>query len=244
MVGRGGAAIGVRVLLPAGAARAGAVVELEPEESHHLRVRRALAGEEVELRDGAGLLGRGSLEPAGEHWRVRVVECTAAARPPAVALAVAAGDKDRFAWMVEKVSELGASDVIPVESARTAGVASRLRNAHIERLARRAVESVKQSGAAWATVVHEVAAFAEVVAREFPGSRWLGDAAGALPAAAVSGPVAILIGPEGGFTADERAAALELGWAPILFGAHTLRFETAAIAAAAIASLARARGTS
>lgn len=231
------------MLLPAGAARAGAVVELEPEESHHLRVRRALAGEEVELRDGAGLLGLGTLEQAGERWSVRVLECTPAVRPPAVALAVAAGDKDRFAWMVEKVSELGASDVIPVEAARTAGVASRLRNAHIERLSRRAIESVKQSGAAWATVVHQVTTFAEIVAREFPGSRWLGDAGGAVPAAAVSGPVAILIGPEGGFTAEERAAAVGLGWTPVSFGAHTLRFETAAIAAVAIASLARARGT-
>ena len=47
--------------------------------------------------------------------------------PPPLCLAVGAGDRDRFAWLVEKAAELGATRVVPLETERTAGVANRLR---------------------------------------------------------------------------------------------------------------------
>ena len=53
----------------------------------------------------------------------------------------------------------------------------------------------------------------------------------------------MLIGPEGGFTESERAAAAGAGWVPIRLGPHVLRFETAALAAAACIAAARERKT-
>src|SRR5687767_3128039 len=115
----------MRVLLPAGHRAAGDVVELDEDESHHLRVRRAEAGQEVELRDGAGLTGFGTLQADGRRWLVRVTSADAAAPPIATILAVGAGDRDRFTWLAEKAAELGVTELVPVETERTAGVASR-----------------------------------------------------------------------------------------------------------------------
>ena len=55
--------------------------------------------------------------------------------------------------------------------------------------------------------------------------------------------VTIVIGPEGGLEDSERAAFLGAGFRPLALAAHTLRFETAALAAAAAVTAARLRGT-
>ena len=122
-------------------------------EAHHLQVRRVEPGERVELRDGEGLVGTGTLRWNGKIWSVEVAEMDRVGPPPPLELAVGAGDRERFAWMVEKATELGVTVVVPLESERTAGVATRIRPQHLDRLRRHALEAVKQSGAAWASRV-------------------------------------------------------------------------------------------
>ena len=149
--------------------------------------------------------------------------------------------------MVEKAAELGVTEVIPLETARTVAVSSKVREPHVERFQRRALEAIKQSGAAWAPVVRPVvrleAWLAEERARAGGASRrWLADIAGGPGAGVLSDtPVVVVIGPEGGFEAAERAALLDGGFEPIAFAAQTLRFETAAIAAAVVVAGARRR---
>ncbi|MGH7703270.1 MAG: RNA methyltransferase PUA domain-containing protein, partial [Gemmatimonadales bacterium] len=70
-------------------------------EEHHLRVRRAREGEAVEVRDGAGLVGTGRLVRESEGWRVDVESEQRVSRVPELTLAVAAGDRGRFEWVVE-----------------------------------------------------------------------------------------------------------------------------------------------
>ncbi|MGE5927907.1 MAG: RsmE family RNA methyltransferase [Gemmatimonadota bacterium] len=226
------------VLLPRGSARTGLTIPLDEEESHHLRVRRAEAGEIVELRDGAGLAGEGVLEATGGAWAVTVTR--AATMPPAsgLTLAVGAGDRDRFLWLVEKAAELGVSRIVPLETSRSAGVATRVRPAHLEKLGRRALEATKQSGAYWAPDIGELEPFGHFIAQVRSGARWLADTAGSTPAAP-AGEITVLVGPEGGFTPAERSAALEAGWTPVSLGSNVLRFETAAIAAAAHVAIGR-----
>ena len=240
MGGRGaddGARPSVIVLLPEGAVSDGAVVPLDAHEAHHLRVRRAEAGERIDLRNGAGLVGSGVIERASDGYAVRVVESRAVPPPPTLSLIVGAGDRDRFTWLVEKAAELGVTDVTPLETAYTAGVATRIRATHLEKLARRALEATKQSGAPWAPRLHPPLALAELLARPEPGTRWLADARGAHPTGPEPGPLTVLIGPEAGLRDDERAAVLDAGWLPVRLGAHVLRFETAAVAAAAVAGI-------
>jgi 16S rRNA (uracil1498-N3)-methyltransferase len=213
-------------------------------EAHHLQVRRAEPGETVELRDGEGLVGQGTLRRTGKAWSVEVTATDLVAPPPLLVLAVGAGDRDRFAWLVEKATELGVSAVIPLECERTAGVATRVRPQHLERLRRHALEAVKQSGAAWAARVDEPTPLEALVEQPADGARWLGDAEGRPAPAAVGGdPLTVVIGPEGGLTTAERERLLAAGFEAIRLAAHTLRFETAAVAAAAAAAAGRLRGS-
>jgi 16S rRNA (uracil1498-N3)-methyltransferase len=232
----------ITLLVPPGVAP-GAREPVEEAERHHLRVRRAAAGERVALRDGLGLVGTGRLAAAGHDWAVEVETVERRPRPAALTLAVGAGDRDRFAWLVEKAVELGATSIVPLETERAGSVATRLREPGLARLRRQALEAIKQCGAAWALEVESPQPLAEFIARTEPGLHWLADAAGAAPAAALDGtPVTVVIGPEGGFTEPERGTLLSAGYRPMALAPHTLRFETAALAAAAVVTTARLRG--
>ncbi len=234
----------IRVLIHLGSVVVGQRVSLLEGEAHHLRVRRAEDGESVEVRDGGGLMGLGRLVWSENAWAVEVTAADQAALPPGLTLAVGAGDRDRFAWAVEKAAELGVTSVVPLESARTAGVASRVQAQHLERLRRHALEAVKQSGAAWAARVEEPVSLDEFVARPLVGQRWVADANGeAAPAVVGESPLTVVIGPEGGLTGEELERLRGAGYAAVSLGPHTLRFETAAIAAAAAAAAGRLRGS-
>ncbi|HLS47980.1 MAG TPA: RsmE family RNA methyltransferase [Gemmatimonadales bacterium] len=230
----------MRVLVPPATATAGVTLDLDDAESHHLRVRRARAGQEAELRDGQGLDGTGILEPAGNRWTVRVTRAETVHPPAGLTLAVGAGDRERFGWLVEKAAELGVSRVMPLETSRTEGVATRIRERHVERLARRALEATKQSGAHWSPAVSAPEAYAAFIVRARSGARWLADGEGRAPETP-AGEVTVLVGPEGGFTDEEREAAISAGWTPVALGPNVLRFETAAIAAAAHIAIERGR---
>jgi 16S rRNA (uracil1498-N3)-methyltransferase len=249
--GRGGAAV-ITVLVPQGVVTPGAGVgrreRLDDAEQHHLRVRRALEGERVALRDGAGLVGIGRIAIVGKAWEVEVENAERQARPAALTLAVGAGDRERFGWLVEKAVELGATRIVPLVTARASDVATRVRDSHIEKLRRQALEATKQCGAAWAVEVDEPASLAgfierSEIGRHEPDLRWLADAAGDAPPATLDDvAVTIVIGPEGGLEDQERAALLGADFRPLALAAHTLRFETAALAAAAAVTAARLRG--
>lgn len=223
------------LLDPAGAGE-GRVATLAEAEEHHLRVRRAREGEQVELRDGAGLIGAGRLVSRNGRWGIEVQERRVVPRDSGITLAVGAGDRERFEWLVEKATELGVAAVVPVETEFTAAVAGRVRPQHVPRLRRRALEAVKQCGAAWAPEITEPVPLAVLLGRPRPGECWLADAAGGIPDAAAP-PALVLVGPEGGLTATERDAAVSAGYRPVRLGPHTLRFETAALVAAAAAVL-------
>jgi 16S rRNA (uracil1498-N3)-methyltransferase len=234
----------IRVLIQRSSGAAGQRGSLLEGEAHHLRVRRAEDGESVEVRDGEGLIGVGRLVRVGKSWDVDVTTAARAARTAELTLAVGAGDRDRFAWVVEKATELGVTSVIPLESERTAGVATRVRTQHLERLRRHALEAVKQSGAPWATRVEQPVSIAELSGRPLVGQGWVADANGeAVPPVVGATPLTVVIGPEGGLTDDEVGRLRVAGYAAVSLGPHTLRFETAAIAAAAAAVAGRLRRT-
>lgn len=243
MVGRRRPAGAVNVLVPVGSLVPGARINLDALEVHHLRVRRAAAGEAVRLLDGAGGVGAGTLELGKKGAVVTVGEVHTEAAPVPLVLAIGAGERDRFAWVVEKAAELGVTEIVPLETEHTRGVASRIRSAQVERFRRRTLEAIKQCGATWAPLVRDPVPLEEFAAEPRTGIRWLAALEGGVPPAGV-GPdaVTIAIGPEGGFTAEERWALESAGFTPVRFGDHILRFETAALAGAVYTSVARKRG--
>jgi 16S rRNA (uracil1498-N3)-methyltransferase len=232
----------MRVLIPQGSAVVGQRATLDQHEAHHLRVRRAREDEGVEVLDGAGLSGTGRLVRSGAEWLVEIESAERRAAQPGLTLAVATGDRERFTWMVEKAVELGVTRIVPLETARTAGVGSRIKGSHIEKVARVALEATKQCGAAWAPVVDPPLLLTEFLDRPLQGTGWLADFRGDVPPSSLDGtPLTVVVGPEGGFTPEERADILRVGYRAVTLGTHTLRFETAALAAAVVASAARAR---
>lgn len=233
----------VTVLVSVAGGVPGERLPLTDDEVHHLNVRRVETGAEVRLRNGRGLVGRGRVELGKRGGVIEILTSEQLSSPAPLLLAVGAGDRDRFAWLIEKASELGVTDLVPLTTRHTADVEGRLR-ANMSRLERRALESTKQSGAPWATVIHRPTPVAEFAAAPPRGARLLADlAGGAAPTIIGDQSSVVAIGPEAGFTQNERADLLAAGFAPIALGPYVLRFETAAIAAAAVVRAALHRGS-
>jgi 16S rRNA (uracil1498-N3)-methyltransferase len=238
----------VRVLIqrggcPPGGCAVGQRVSLDESEVHHLRVRRAKNREAIEVLDGAGLVGTGELVRVGSSWMVDILTAERQSKTPDLTLVVAAGDRERFSWMAEKAVELGVTRIIPLETERTAGVGTRLRPAHLEKLRRLVLEATKQCGTAWVPSIEPPVKLSDFARLPMSGRGWLADRAGEPPPAALDGkPLAAVIGPEGGFTDAEREALIAAGYRPTTLSSNTLRFETAALSAAAAATTARMRG--
>ena len=212
---------------------------LEGDEARHLtRVLRAKVGDTVSLFDGSGREWPARVAAIGrDRVELDTTEPTVDPVPDAipVTLAVALPKGDRQKWMVEKLTELGATRLIPLETTR--GVAEATASAQA-RLERGVIESCKQCGR---NTLMEIAAgrplerlLAEVpagacVVIAHPGGRLL-DAATMPPTATA---MIALVGPEGGFTDEELGTADRAGVIRISLGPRILRVETAAIALAA-----------
>jgi 16S rRNA (uracil1498-N3)-methyltransferase len=141
--------------------------------------------------------------------------------------------RGRIDWLVEKATELGVARLVPVVTRRT--IVDRI---NLDRLRAHAVEAAEQCER---TALPELAEPEKLDAllRAWPAGRTLyfADEAGGEPlaAAAEPGPAAILIGPEGGFAEEERAALAALPRArPVSLGPRILRADTAALAAVSL----------
>lgn len=241
MVGGAGHPAVITLVVAPGHLAPGTLAPVPDEEAHHLRVRRGADAEPVRLVDGRGTMATGTVCWQGREATVLVERVERLPAPAPLVLGAGAGDKERFLAVVEKAAELGATLLVPLATERSRSVASGVRASHLPRLQRRALEALKQCGAAWAPEVAPPEDLAQFLARDLPAARWLADQEGALPAAGGVGALALAVGPEGGFTDAERAQFRAGGFSPVRLGANILRFETAAIAALTAAWIARHR---
>lgn len=152
--------------------------------------------------------------------------------PPDLWLVFAPIRKERTAFIVEKAVELGAARVIPVQTEFTQA-ANRIRQ---DKLQAHAVEAAEQCGGTFVPPVDDVVKLDRLLA-DWPAGRQLMFCDEAEIGAAVGlpdlpGPWAILIGPEGGFSATERTRLHALTFAhAVSLGPRILRADTAAVAA-------------
>jgi 16S rRNA (uracil1498-N3)-methyltransferase len=214
--------------------------ELTGEEARHLtRVLRVEAGQRFEISDNEEAFLAEITEARGEHVHFRVIE-PIESPPSPVDITLCAGliKFDRFEWIVEKATELGVHRILPVETARSEkGLfdASRKRSERWSRIAR---ESSQQSRRVSVPEILPAVRFEKCLA-ETATHRFFLDEAEAPPLlreipAARERSVALLIGPEGGWTDAERASALAAAWHAVSLGPLVLRAETAAAAAIAL----------
>lgn len=222
----------------------GQELTLSEADSRHLaRVVRRRPGDEVELTDGAGRLWPAVVVATEPRATVRVGAPRAAHPPSGVSLYVGLAEWGRIDMVVEKAAELGVRSVVLFASDRARRVPdpdawARRR----ERLERVAEAAARQSGQAWLPEVRGLVAFTDVVAEIPTGEGYLIDPRGevSLPVAAgasggAAGRVALVVGPEAGFSEGEVAAARAAGLTVCGLGPTTLRTETAALVAVALA---------
>jgi 16S rRNA (uracil1498-N3)-methyltransferase len=220
-------------------------VRFDADEAHHLRrVLRLRRGAVIHATDGRGRLYTVrlmALDAEGAWGTIEARVEPVRESPCAITLGQAMLKGDRMSWLVQKATELGVARIVPMETvrvvARPAGGAS-ARHSRWERIAR---EAVKQCGRVIVPAIDRPRAFAEV-AREIAEHDvawvfWEGGGRALAEAAAQTGAPArllLLIGPEGGLTADEVATAERAGARSVSIGPRILRAESAGLTAVAL----------
>jgi 16S rRNA (uracil1498-N3)-methyltransferase len=216
---------------------AGSEAQVAPGQAHYLaHVMRVRAGDEVLAfngRDGEWLTQVAAISRR-EARLAAVRQVREQFMGPDVELIVALIKRARLETIVEKAAELGARRVRLVVTERT-----NADHTNVERLHAIAVEAAEQTGRLDVPEIIAPVKLAAIISA-WPADRRLMfcDEAGEAPPildvlkSATSQPWAILIGPEGGFSPDERAAVRAVAGAlPVSLGPRVLRADTAAIAA-------------
>lgn len=222
---------------------AGAEVIVSGEEARHaVRVKRVGEGEQVQLLDGAGGIADatvlGSQRGSRGDWllRLRIAAArTVERQSPRLEVWTALPKGPRAAELVDGLSQAGADHWRPLRSERSVGRPS---ENLMERLSRVAAEASKQCGRAWLLEIGPESSFADALSTP---TVIVADASGP-PFKPTGAPaLRVLVGPEGGWTPQELRAAAASGAVIARFGPHTMRVETAAVAAAAVVLAAEAR---
>jgi 16S rRNA (uracil1498-N3)-methyltransferase len=215
--------------------------ELRGSEFRHLRVRRLRPGSSVNLTDGAGQERTATVLSIERDHAVFALQPVRAPAPEGrvrLVLAQSLLKSDRFDLVVEKATELGVDAILPFSSARTVAHGSSTRFARWTRIA---LSATKQSQRRTVPQLSAPATLADILARDVERLRlllWEDAPDGGSPPMGLSRnrPTSILlvVGPEGGFTAAEAAAAVEHGFHLTRLGDRPLRSETAALAGLAV----------
>jgi 16S rRNA (uracil1498-N3)-methyltransferase len=222
----------------------GLMLELPAEVARHVQVLRLAAGDALTLFNGAGGEYRASLVEIGKRSAIAQLgpfEARDAETPYRVTLAQGIAGGDKMDWLIEKAVELGIAAVAPLGTARSvvrlSGERAEKRLAHWQGIVHAACEQCGRNRVPGVAPVRELHAWLDTFdATPAPDELRLllspraSIAFGSLPAAAPSGNVTLLIGPEGGLSPDEEAAARARGFTALHLGARILRTETAGIA--------------
>ena len=211
----------------------GAQVHLDAAQANYLgNVLRLKTGDNVLLFDGVSGEWLANIAEVGKkRMTLAVAEQTRQPETiPDLWLALAPVKRAPVEWLVEKATELGVARLLPVMTRRT--VVERLR---LDRLQSIAIEAAEQCGRTVLPHIAEPVAL-DAFLKGNDRTLYFADETGGEPAANAftPGPATILIGPEGGFTPEERAAIrAESNTKAISLGPRILRAETAALVAVA-----------
>lgn len=217
---------------------AGGIVSLPDEVVQHVRVRRLEAGAQLRLTNGRGAVADGTLDQLTKGAAVAIANVVTTPPPPRLRLFLPVADRERMLWLAEKTAEIGLSVWQPVFFRRSASVSPRGEgDKFAQKVRARMIGALEQSGGAWLPEICAEVALADALVRadELPASRYLLERGGSQLLLESPAPADVLLGPEGGIEADERALIVERhGWRPVSLAGTTLRFETAGVLAVGI----------
>ena len=223
-------------------------ITLSPDESHHLlHVLRAKTGQKVEVFNGEGGTGLAVVETIGRSVvAVRILERSEQKRSAVqFALVQALPREQKMDLIIQKATELGASQIIPVTTEHAVVQLKQDRSeGKRERWERIALNAAKQCGTAWLPKISPAQTLPAFLAgpRKFDvllvcaldeNTRPIRDAIQSIKAQPVSS-VGVLVGPEGDFSPSEMESIRAAGAVPVSLGGSVLRSETAAIYALSV----------
>ena len=209
--------------------------------ARHMRVLRLEAGAPIGLRDGVGNVAEGVLvRLAKDQAHVSVKHVEFVSPPSPLHLLVPVADRDRMLWLAEKACELACTSWRPVLWQRSKSVSPRGEGTVFEGKTRgRMASALVQSEGAWLPQIFPEASPEGAINAAPQGDRIALDPDGppmvGSGAIALHAPITIALGPEGGFEASEIEALMVAGFRLASVGRTILRFETAGIAAMAVA---------
>ncbi|MFP4615404.1 MAG: 16S rRNA (uracil(1498)-N(3))-methyltransferase [Thiohalorhabdus sp.] len=225
-----------RVYLPEAEANGGELPLPEEAARYLVKVLRLEPGDPVTVFNGAGGEIHAELAGDAKRPRVRLGPSRAVEResPLGVVLWAGLSKGEKFDWVVQKATELGAAEIRPVQTARSV---RRLEGAKAaknrERWQRIAASACEQCGRNRVPVVAAPVALAEALEAGVPRGLVLDEDGDPPGRAGPDDPLHLLVGPEGGLNEDELGAAEGAGFVRTALGPRTLRTETAAVAALA-----------
>ena len=215
----------------------GSVSLRESESQHAIRVMRVKVGDEIELFDGIGSQAAATISEVTRrdcHCSVQPVEQVDREPANRLHLAIALPKPDRAKELIERLTELGVASVTPIVAERTQRPPS---PSLMEKLRRGVIEACKQSQR---NVLMEIADPTDLTSYlattsavtikgiAHPDGELISDIS--IPA---DSSFVALIGPEGGWSDDEVAEAIQAGYKKIGLGKRIYRIETAAVVVAA-----------
>ena len=221
---------------------------LSDEEAHHLlRVLRVKPGQRIEIFNGEGGVGEADVIFAGQgRVTVRILKRSDQKRfAVQFALIQALPREQKMDLIIQKATELGASEIVPVLTERAVVRLREDRGAgKRDRWGKIAMNAAKQCGVAWLPKIAPLQTLRDFLAARHAfgalfvcaldeNARPIGEAIQSIRARPVSS-VGVLVGPEGDFSAAEMEGIRAVGAISVSLGGNVLRSETAAIYALSI----------
>jgi 16S rRNA (uracil1498-N3)-methyltransferase len=215
-------------------------ITLDEENSRHVvQVLRMEKGQKLHLTDGKGHLLTASI--IDDHKKKCIVRIESASQQSSTERRVSIGisllkNNSRFEWFLEKATEIGVTEIIPLICARTEKQKFRS-----DRMQSITISAMLQSRQCWLPVLHEPIDYTLLFRQEevIQASNkfiahCLDNRQSLAGSRTASGSAIILIGPEGDFTKEEVEFAIANHFIPVELGENRLRTETAGVVAAAL----------
>lgn len=213
------------------------IITLPEETSKHVvQVFRMANGERLQLTDGAGnLLITEIVDDHKKKCTVHVIEkvfVPQKERKISIAISLLKNNT-RFEWFLEKATELGVTEIIPLMCTRT-----EKQHFRFDRMKQILISAMMQSKQVWLPILHQPTPFTDIFSTSKYASQLIAhcleNEKKPLEEYMHLPSLQILIGPEGDFTSQEISLSLENGFKAVSLGNTRLRTETAGMAAATI----------
>ena len=211
------------------------IVLAEDTSKHMINVLRMQKGEEILLTDGKGKKAKAAI--VDDNRKKCVVEISSVETEegkPKIAIGISlVKNASRFEWFLEKATEIGVSEIIPLICARTEK--EKFRHDRMQNIL---ISAMLQSQQCWLPVLHKPMEFEKAIdfyaEQKFIAHCEEEKKQNLHQPIRQSANQLILIGPEGDFTHEEIESALKKNFTPVSLGSTRLRTETAGIVAATL----------